>query len=79
MAKFDSDMQQSSQSHVTVTTVLALVTLGGTTTNRNDPISVALPKVAKASMSVLLSRVIVANVIVQTFTNVNTALGCLDS
>jgi hypothetical protein len=48
-------------------------------TNRNDPISVALPKVAKASMSVLLSHVIAANVIVQTFTNVNTALDWLDS
>ncbi len=29
--------------------VLALATLGGTTKNRNDPISVAPPKVAKAS------------------------------
>ncbi len=29
--------------------VLTLATLGGTTKNRNDPISAALPKVAKAS------------------------------
>ncbi len=72
-------MQQSSQSHVTVTTVLALATLGGVATNRNDPIVVTLPKVAKASMSMLLSHVIVANVIVQTFADVNTALDWLDS
>jgi hypothetical protein len=34
-------------SHVTVTTVLTLATLCGATINRNDPISVALPTVAK--------------------------------
>ncbi len=72
-------MQQSSQGHVTVTTVFALATLGGVTTNRNDPISVALPKVEKASISVLLSHAIVASIIAQTFADVNTALDWLDS
>jgi hypothetical protein len=33
--------------HVTVTTVLALATLDGATKNRNDPICVVPPKVAK--------------------------------
>ncbi len=57
---------------MTVTTVLALATLGGAATNRNDPISVATPKVAKASTSVWLSRVAVANIIALNFANVNT-------
>ncbi len=42
-------------------TVLALATLGGATKNRNDPICVALSKVAKTSMIMWLSRVAVAN------------------
>jgi hypothetical protein len=62
----DSNMQLSSKSHVTVTTVLALATLGSATTNRDGPISVALPKVAKASTSVSLSHVIVASIITLT-------------
>jgi len=37
------------QRHVTVITVLALATLGDVTRNRNNPICVASPKVAKAS------------------------------
>ncbi len=37
----DCNMRQSHKSHVTVTTVFALDTLGGAATNRNDPISVA--------------------------------------
>jgi hypothetical protein len=41
-------MKHFSDSHVTITTVLALATLGGVTKNRNDPICVTLPKVAKA-------------------------------
>jgi hypothetical protein len=41
-----------------VTTVLALATLGSATTNRNDPISVALPKVANASTSMSLLLVL---------------------
>jgi hypothetical protein len=36
-------------------TVFALATLGDATKNRNDPISVAPPKVAKASKVMLLS------------------------
>jgi hypothetical protein len=60
----DSDTRQSRKSHVTVTTVLALATLGGTTSNRNDPISVALPKGVKTSTSMLLSCVIVTSIIV---------------
>ncbi len=72
MAKFvsetvnDINMQQSSKSHVTVTTVLALATLGGATTNRDDPFSVVLPKVAIASTSRSLSRVFVASIITLT-------------
>jgi hypothetical protein len=58
---------------MTVTTVLALATLGGMTTNRNDPIFVMPPKVAKASTSVSLLNVIVTCIIVLTFTNVNMA------
>ncbi len=50
----DVDTLYSFKSHVTVTNVLALVTLGGATTSRNDPISDVLPKVAKASTSMLL-------------------------
>jgi len=42
-------------SHVTITTVLALATLCAMTINRNDAISVALPKEAKASTNVSLS------------------------
>jgi hypothetical protein len=56
-------------SHITVTTVLALATLCGTTINRNDPISFAEPKVAKASTSMSLSHVIIA----LTFANVKAA------
>ncbi len=62
----NSNMQQSSKSHVTVTSVLALATLGTATTNRNNPISIALPMVAKASASVSLPRVIVASIITLT-------------
>jgi hypothetical protein len=51
----DSEMRQSRKSHVTVTIALVFATLGGTTTNRNDPISVTLPKVAKASTIMSLS------------------------
>ncbi len=40
---------ETQESHVTVTTVLALVTFGDTTKNRNDPICVVRPKVAKAN------------------------------
>jgi hypothetical protein len=36
------------QQHATVTTVLALATLGSATKNRNDPICVVPPNVAKA-------------------------------
>ncbi len=43
-----------------VPSVLVLATLGSLTIIRNDPISVALPMVAKASTSVLLLRVVVA-------------------
>jgi hypothetical protein len=70
----NSNTRQSCKSHVTVTTVLTLATLGGTTTNRNDPIYVTLPKVAKASIRVSLSCVVVASVIVLTFVNVNKSL-----
>ena len=59
--------------YVTVTTVLALATLGGGAKNRNDPISVALPKMAKASTSMSLSHGVVASIIALTFANVNTA------
>jgi hypothetical protein len=45
----DSNMRQSHDSYVTGTTELALATLGDATKNRNDPIFVAPPKVAKAS------------------------------
>ncbi len=38
------------QLNVTITTLLALVTLDDTTKNRNDPICVAMPKVGKASI-----------------------------
>jgi len=69
----DSDTRQSCKSHVTVTTELALAPLGGTTSNRNDRISVVLPKVAKASTSVLLLCVIITSIIALTFANVNTA------
>jgi hypothetical protein len=58
---------------VTVTTVLALATLGGMTPNRNDTISVAPPKAAKASKSMSLFQVIVASVIELTFANINMA------
>ncbi len=70
----DINMRQSSKSQVTVTTVLALATLGSVTTNKNGPISVELPKVAKASTSLLLWHVTVARIISLTFANVNTAL-----
>ncbi len=79
MAKFvnktvnDSDTLQSCKSHVIVTTVLALATLGGVTTNKNDPTSVTPPKVAKASTRMLLLCNIVTSVIALTFANVNTA------
>ncbi len=62
----NSDTRPSHKSDVTVT-------LGGTVTNRNDPIQIVLPKVAKFSTSVVLSRVVVTIVITLTFTNVNTA------
>jgi hypothetical protein len=68
----NSNTRQSHNSQVTVTTVLALATLGGVTTNRNEPISVALPMVSKASTSVSLSCVIVASIIMLTIANVNT-------
>jgi hypothetical protein len=68
-----SDTQHSLKSHLTVTTVLALDILGSMTVNRNDPISVAPPKVAKASTNVLLSHVIVAIIMGLTFANVKTA------
>ncbi len=73
-------MTASGDSHTKVmwlTTVLALATLGISTSNRNDPIFVAPPKVAKESISVSLSRVVVTSVIAPTFANVNTALGKL--
>jgi len=53
----NSDMQQSSD-------WTCLGHLGQHDINRNDPISVASPKVAKASTSVSLSRAIVASIIV---------------
>ncbi len=65
------DTQQLRKSHVTVTTILALATLGSVTTNKNGP---PLPKVAKASTSLLLWHVTVARIISLTFANVNTAL-----
>jgi hypothetical protein len=68
--KFVSETRQSLKSHMTVTTVLALAILGCATINRNDPISVAPPKVAKANTSMSLSLVIVADVIPLSFTNV---------
>ncbi len=37
-------------SHIVTVTVLALATLGGVTRNRSNPICVAVPKVAKASI-----------------------------
>ncbi len=43
-------------SHSTVTTALALATMGSTTNNRNDPICVSMPKVAKASMTVIVTQ-----------------------
>ncbi len=69
----NSDAQHSLKSHVTVTTVLALATLGSATINRNDPISVMPLKVAKASTNVLLLPVIVASIMGLTFTIVKTA------
>jgi hypothetical protein len=64
------EIRQSRKSHVTVTIALVLATLGSTTTNRNDHISVTLPKVAKASTIMSLSHVIVTSVITLTFVNV---------
>ncbi len=55
--------------HVTVTTVLALATLGGATINRNDPICVTPPRVAKASKEGDITGIIALS-----FANVNTAL-----
>jgi hypothetical protein len=69
----DSNRRQSRKSHMTVTTVLALATFGSTTTIRSDPISVAMPKVAKASKSMSLLSVIVTSIIALTFANVNMA------
>jgi hypothetical protein len=62
----DSDTQQSRKSHVTVTAVLALATLGSMITNRNAPISVTLPKVAKVSTSMFLLHVVVTSIITLT-------------
>jgi len=53
----------ATMTHDSDTLVLALATLGGVTTNRNDTISVGLPMVAKASTSVSLSRVVVTSII----------------
>jgi hypothetical protein len=61
------------KSQATVTTVLALAILGTMTINRNDPMSVMPPKVAKDSTSMLLSHVIVAGIMWLTFANVKTA------
>ncbi len=58
--------------HAPVTTVLALVTLGSTTSNRNYPMSAVPPRMAKASISWSMWRVTVASVITLTFANVNT-------
>jgi hypothetical protein len=55
------------QQHVTVTTVLALATLGDTTQIGLFLFFVAPPKVAKASTSVSLLYVIVAGIIALTF------------
>jgi hypothetical protein len=46
-------------------------------TDRIISTSVAPPKVAKASTSVTLTRVVVAGVIALNFANVNTALGVI--
>ncbi len=61
------------QRHSTVTTVLALATLGTATQIGLFQFFVASPKVAKASTRVLLSRVIFTGVIMPTFANVNIA------
>jgi hypothetical protein len=55
-------------------TVLALATLGDATQIGLFLFFVALPKVAKASTSVLLWGVTVAGIITPTFANVNMAL-----
>ncbi len=62
------------QQHATVTTALALATLGDTAQIGLFLFFVVLPKVAKASTSVLLSHVVAASIIAPTFANVNTAL-----
>jgi len=49
---------------------MTFLPLGGATKNRNDPISVAPPKVAKASSHVTVA---VTDVIVLYFANGNTA------
>ncbi len=58
---------------MTVTTELALTTLGNMTQIGSFLFFVALPKVAKASTSVSLSHVIVTGIIALTFANVNIA------
>jgi hypothetical protein len=64
----DSDTRQS-------LTVLALATLGWATENRNHHISVLPLKVAKASLNVSLLRIIIANIILPTFANVDITYG----
>ncbi len=54
----------ATMTHDSDTLVLALATVGGVTTNRNDTTSVGLPIVAKASTSVSLSHVVVASIII---------------
>jgi hypothetical protein len=54
------------------TSLLALATLGGRNTNRNDPICVAPPKVAMASKGCDIAGII-AGVIALNFANGNTA------
>jgi hypothetical protein len=55
LMKFVSETSETAKldSHMMGTTVLALATLGGMTKDRNDPIFVAPPKAAKASIQLL--------------------------
>ncbi len=64
---------------MTVTTVLALATLGDTTQIGLFLFFVVLPKVAKASTGLSLSHVIVVSVIAPTFANVNLTLQLVKS
>jgi hypothetical protein len=59
-------------SHITVNTVLAFATLGSTSKNRNYPICVVPPNVAKASKEGNIAGFF-SGIITLNFANVNTA------